>query len=480
MSHLVQVSFPVIIFLGVVVSGAAVILLSMVSMKKKRVEDLEKELLHFQDLLKDLDEEAKLIIRTDFELNRTQEKLQKLSAFLEDMQQFSENAISTLDERLLFSGLTKQFIGNLGFQKCLAVYVPDRVKHVLDFNQQQIQLAVEFIQKNAGVLSEATIAVELKRLLGLVEAEVRGIRTKKGLLGFIIFANETQDSPGIFVKEMVVTLTNVLSQAVDNIGFFEEAFQKRTELEDKVRSRTREVVEAMNELKRINKMKSDFISSVSHELRTPLTSIKGYASLLAKGKFGDLPADVKVRLERIDDHTNKLVEMVNGLLDIARIESGRQEVKLAPYNINGIIKDVAELLYPQAKAKNVEVIPQLTEGELFAILDKELIERVLINLINNALKFTPENGKIFVSVQSSDAEVTVGVRDTGIGIAEEDINKVFEEFYRVENEINAKVKGTGLGLPLVKKIIEQAHGGRIWAKSKLREGSEFLFTLKRK
>lgn len=466
-----------------VIVGVGIVILAfwvVISGQKRRTALLRKELLRFQEVLKDVDEEAKLIIRTDFELNKTQEKLQKLSAFLEDMERFSDNAIATLDEKLLFSHITPRFINNLGFEKCAIFYFPDQVRQCIGFPKEQLKTIMEQVTNNRHVLATGGCAEALQHFLAVEEVHVRELKTKKGIIGALIFARTLKDSGGFFVKEMVATVSNVISQAVDTIWFFEESFHKREELENKVRERTRELVDTLNELKKMNKLKSEFISSVSHELRTPLTSIKGYASLLVKGKFGVLPDEIKSRLEKIDEHADKLVEMVNGLLDIARIESGRTELKLAPYDINVIINDVVDLLYPQAKAKNLNVPLRLAAEPLWVIADKELIERVLINLINNAIKFTPERGTISVGAVLQEKEVVVSVKDTGIGLQETDCEHIFDEFYRVDNEVNKQVKGTGLGLSLVKKIVEQAHGGKIWVKSTPNEGSEFLFTLKRK
>jgi len=463
--------------------GAGIVILAfwvVISSQKRKTSLLKKELQRFQEVLKDVDEEAKLIIRTDFELNKTQEKVQKLSAFLKDMEHFSDSAIATLDEELMFSQITPRFINNLGSEKCAIFYFTGQVRQCIGFSEEQLKMVMEQVMNNRNTFATAACVEGLRPLLGAEEVYVRELKTKKGIVGALIFASTAKDSGGFHVREMVAILSNVISQAVDTIWFFEESFHKREELESKVRERTKELVDTLNELKKMNRHKSEFISSVSHELRTPLTSIKGYASLLARGKFGVLPDEIKSRLEKIDEHADKLVEMVNGLLDIARIESGRIELKLAPYDINAIIKDVVDLLYPQIKAKNIDVPLRLTAEPLWVIADKELIERVLINLINNAVKFTPEHGTISVGASPQEKEAVVSVKDTGIGLQETDYEHIFDEFYRVDNEINQQVKGTGLGLPLVKKIVEQAHGGRIWVKSTPNEGSEFLFTLKRR
>jgi two-component system phosphate regulon sensor histidine kinase PhoR len=197
---------------------------------------------------------------------------------------------------------------------------------------------------------------------------------------------------------------------------------------------------------------------------------------LLTGKLGDVPSDVRERLEKINRHSDELVHMVNELLDIARIESGKVVMKKEPLELKNIIGAVLDLLSVQLKERQIEFgfdVPQ-DANKIFA--DRSQIERVLINLIGNALKFTPPNGKITVRAQKVDKAVQIDISDTGCGIPEEAQDAIFEEFYRVDNPINQQVKGTGLGLSLVKHIL-QAHDGKIWVKSRVGAGSTFSFTL---
>jgi len=208
-----------------------------------------------------------------------------------------------------------------------------------------------------------------------------------------------------------------------------------------------------------------------------LTSIKGYASILIAGKLGDIPEAVKKRLEKINLHSDSLVNLINDLLDISRIESGRAELTIRPCAIRPLIENVHDLLTPQMRGKNIQWICRLSQDTPQTIeMDSRQIERVFINLISNAIKFTPEKGTIQVSSSMNNQTVTFTVADTGIGIPEENLTRLFDEFYRVDNSINQNVKGTGLGLALVKKIIE-AHHGTIHVTSKVNEGTAFHFCL---
>lgn len=277
-------------------------------------------------------------------------------------------------------------------------------------------------------------------------------------------------------EELISILANQVGQALENARLFEEVYRSSQMLESKVQERTRQLAMALEEVQKINKMKSEFISAVSHELRTPLTSIKGYASLLMTGKIGAIPDQVKERLDKINKHSDSLVKMINDLLDIARIESGKTEIHLSKHNLKPIVENVHDLLTPQLRENNIRWAAEIDAATPEIMIDKSLIERVFINLVGNAIKFTPPEGTITVRARLQDGMVSIEVSDTGIGIAEEHLPKLFNEFYRVENEINQSVKGTGLGLSLVKNIVE-AHGGKIWATSQLNKGTTFHFDL---
>ncbi len=247
-------------------------------------------------------------------------------------------------------------------------------------------------------------------------------------------------------------------------------------LEIKVEERTRQLTGALEEVKKISRRKSDFISSVSHEIRTPLTSIKGYAAILLASKLGALPEEIRSRLEKINRHSDELVHMVNDLLDISRIESGKVEIKKEALSLRAITDKVADLFADQLKTKNISFSSNITDDCQEILADRSQIERVFTNLVGNALKFTPQNGKIDINTNRTNKTIQIDVKDTGFGIPQDAQESIFEEFFRVENTINQEVKGTGLGLTLVKNIIE-AHQGRIWVKSKVGEGSTFSFTL---
>jgi signal transduction histidine kinase len=301
------------------------------------------------------------------------------------------------------------------------------------------------------------------------------ILTSENKKGFIFVGTESSELTS-GNEELIIILANQIIQALENSQLFEKTWQAQQELERKVEERTQELSKALEEIKAVSKRKTDFVSSVSHELRTPLTSIKGYASILLSEKLGKLPLEIKERLEKINRHSDELVQLVNDLLDISRLESGKISMKIEKLNLKEIIEGIKDLMDVQLKEKNIKFNFELSSDTEYVLADRQQLERVFINLIGNAIKFTPQGGAISIKTSSLDGFCQIDITDTGIGIPEESLNSIFDEFYRVDNPINQKIKGTGLGLPLVKRIVE-AHGGKIWVTSKLNVGSTFSFTL---
>jgi len=239
-------------------------------------------------------------------------------------------------------------------------------------------------------------------------------------------------------------------------------------LEQKVEERTRELEIA-------NKHKSQFLANMSHELRTPLNGIQGYTELIVDGIYGEVPEKIKEVMERIQQSGNRLLGLINAVLDLSKIEAGRITLSLADYSMPSVVQTVCTAVEPLATerrlALKVTVPPDLPVGKG----DEQRITQVLTNLVGNAIKFT-EVGEVGVHVTSENGAFMVAVSDTGVGIAEADQQKVFEEFQQADSSSTRKKGGTGLGLTIAKKIIE-LHGGRIWVESSLGKGSTFSFTL---
>ena len=479
-----------------VMTVMAIILIFLLCTKVERIKTLEESHQKLMRSFNELDEQAKLIVKTDLELNKAQEELDKRLNSLEALQKTSRLISTTLDEAEIFSRLSQPLMTDLGFEKYLLLTFEE--DHKLQcpvhsgYSKESIQKILIELGKdpdlNATFKQGLTISSinspkpKRDRIVQLFEAEhfvLTPIFSQHGILG-IVFVGNRSDASAVTQgdEELISILTNQIGQSLENARLFEQVYRSSQILESKVHDRTKQLASALEEVQLISKTKSDFISAVSHELRTPLTSIKGYASLLMTGKIGAIPDEVKERLEKINKHSDNLVQLINDLLDISRIESGRVEMNFTKSPVSQIIDNVRDLLTPQMKEKNIQFSASIPPHLPLIEVDRDQIDRVFINLLSNGIKFTPAGGGIHIEVKFDEVKglMLVTVTDNGIGISEEDIGKLFREFYRVDNQINQNVKGTGLGLVLVKNIIE-AHRGNIWITSKVNEGTTFHFTL---
>ncbi|MBU4332902.1 MAG: hypothetical protein KKD07_00495, partial [Candidatus Omnitrophica bacterium] len=368
---------------------------------------------------------------------------------------------------------------NILYDRSEIGFTPQEKAAILEYLANDSEL-INLLKRGKKISSENSTKLQKETIARIFNVEhyiLTPIMSPNGMIGIIFVGNTAETSSMTEGDEEIISiLATQIAQALDNARLFEEVYRSRQALESKVQSRTIQLESALEQVQNISKTKSEFISAVSHELRTPLTSIKGYASILMAGKLGEVPENVKLRLAKINTHSDNLVNLINELLDISRIESGRVEMKFNECDISRMIESVHDLLTPQLKDKRINWVTELAPNVPKLFLDTSHFERVFINLVSNAIKFTPEEGTISITASLNDDIVTVGVSDTGIGISEQDIKRLFDEFYRVENKINQNVKGTGLGLALAKKIVE-AHKGRIWITSEIGKGTTFHFTI---
>ncbi len=229
----------------------------------------------------------------------------------------------------------------------------------------------------------------------------------------------------------------------------------------------------------VDRMKSEFVSTVSHELRTPMTSIKGYAELMVLGAAGSMNDAQKQYIEVILANADRMSELINDLLDISRIESGKTTLELQPVNLSQIISQVInEHLQGliQHEDKPIVVTTEISATLPMVNADPDRVTQILTNLLDNAFHYTPADGKITVATRTDSSYVAISVSDTGIGISKENLEKIFDRFFRVEDSEIQEVPGTGLGLAIVRSLVEM-HGGQIDVDSVLGEGSTFTFTL---
>ncbi len=244
-------------------------------------------------------------------------------------------------------------------------------------------------------------------------------------------------------------------------------------LEEKIKERTQELIISKESAEKANRAKSEFLSSMSHELRTPMNAILGFAQLFA---MDELDEEQRDNIDQILQAGQHLLELINEVLDLSKIESGNMELTIREHNFPDILSESLSISIPLAANKNVEIINQIAQDKEFYILgDARAVKQILINLLSNAIKYNKDHGKVIVSEQQNDNFLIINIEDTGHGLSSEQIEKLFTPFERFEATQSA-IEGTGIGLVISKRYIEEM-GGQIGVSSEKDIGSRFWFSL---
>jgi signal transduction histidine kinase/GGDEF domain-containing protein/HAMP domain-containing protein len=339
-----------------------------------------------------------------------------------------------------------------------------KVEDDLDLSQQSFHSVVE-------ESTDAIIIVDRNGFVRYVNPAAGAIfeRTREDFMGHLFGMPVNQDRTEIDIfrlkggrgtGEMTVTETTWLGEVADLVTVHDITERKIAE----------------EKLIKLDELKTDFVSTVSHELRTPLTIMKEYASILSDEVPGKLNLEQRGHLSIIENNIDRLSQMIEDLLDISKIEAQKVVLRREFVDLASIINDVVIQFRPKADGKQIEFKTVFPASLPLLYIDADRIRQVFTNLIGNAIKFTPANGKIIAEIIDKEMEFECRVTDTGIGIAPENLDKVFTRFEQFDRTEGSGAKGTGLGLAITKALI-QLHCGSIWLESELNKGSKFIFTL---
>lgn len=338
--------------------------------------------------------------------------------------------------------------------------------HVLSQVMSQMQNGIIAVDQSMNVIFITSVA---KKLLGIVgNPEFRNVNEVSKDVKLDEVFTEAMRQGGVYTNE--VAARTAVGRGHRPLRLYVSPMKQ----DDKVVGALA-IVEDITELRRLEQVRTDFAANVSHELKTPLTSIRGFVETLQAGAI-DHPEMAHKFLNIIQMETERLTRLINDILSISKLESGNDEVATERIRLDKKAYDVCEMLSIHAQEKEVTLNYRLNSEPVFIIGNPDRVEQLLINLTENAIKYNKPGGSVTVQVFKSAQEANITISDTGIGIAEENLPRLFERFYRVDKGRSRQMGGTGLGLAIVKHIVRSMNG-EIEVHSKLGEGTEFLITL---
>jgi signal transduction histidine kinase len=392
----------------------------------------------------------------------------------------SRNKIRLLAEDLKFSPSAAARLSTITSELSRIIYKKDA----------ESEIAVGFDKKEDSyglMLVFQSRSAELN--IGRAEVFFDSLRVYRSKEGFLeVEAFKFIPDPEFHPTEEFIQLERERLVRLSSAELINEVKRKNEELLkllDEVKERARKerelvAITAAAEAEKIkatesSRIKSEFLANMSHELRTPLNSIIGFSEILLEKTFGDLNEKQTKYAGNIHQSGKHLLTLINDILDLSKVEAGKIELHPEVFPVNEILKECQTLVKSLASKKNLSLSVKI-EGIVTIYADPTRFKQIMYNLLSNAIKFTPEKGRVDIAALPVDDMVQISVKDTGIGIAREDFNKAFEEFGQIDSSYSKQYAGTGLGLPLTKKLVE-LHGGRIWLESEVGKGSTFTFTL---
>ena len=341
-----------------------------------------------------------------------------------------------------------------------AIMIHDLNGRILEANDRACEMfgysETELKQKSIMDLTLDEDRVEIKSRIGKIKTEGycrkenRMVRSDGGLIYVDVSASFLQTQHGM----------------IQTVG---------RDITDRVRTEAA-MISAKIEAETASRTKSEFLANMSHELRTPLNSIIGFSDVMFDGLTGELGPKQKNYMKHISDSGHHLLNLINDILDISKVEAGKMELHIDMLNMKTVIDDIVAMTQTLTSRKNISVNVDVQENMPTLRADRSKIKQIMYNLMGNAIKFTDDGGKITILTKVKGKKILVSIIDNGIGISTEDQKKLFKPFSQIDSSISRSYQGTGLGLALVKELIE-LHGGNIRVESEVGKGSNFTFEL---
>lgn len=283
-------------------------------------------------------------------------------------------------------------------------------------------------------------------------------------------------------KNLLTFFCNQAAIALSNFKFLEKERNYSKDLKKEVDRQTAKLIKINKKLQELDKLKDEIIAITSHELRTPMTVIKGYTSILLDQMCGDLNEKQSNFVEKIMKNSTVLIDLVNNMLDLSKLEAGKMEIDVQKIDLHSFVVSLVQEFQIQAEKEGIQLLyienKEIKKGEMNVLSNHDSLKRIFINLIGNAFKFTPAQGRVSVHIIDSPKFYNVEIQDSGCGIAKKSLKGIFNKFQQADSHLERNYEGTGLGLPIVKGLIEKM-GGKITVKSDVGKGSTFIFSLKK-
>lgn len=413
----------------------------------------------------------KLFFRTNYESSQLLEELGVITT-------------STLTLSSITSRILKKLTNTLQIDKAAFLLIEENGVKVTQINYESppliskndIRTLAQKARSNPFTYEEATSST-IKQAFQTCEASViLPLENTDRIFGIMclgqkksghIYSNQDIDMLNIFIPQISVAIQNSL--AYEKIKSFNQT------LEDKIEVATQKIRSANKNLRHLDKLKDEFVYLATHELKNPVTAMKGYLSMIEEGSFGKIPKNLEGPLFELSQSNQQLVNLVNDLLQIARAEAHTVKMNTIPVNICEIVEGVINSIKPLAQQKKIPIRYMCNKDKILVLTDPERLKEVFNNLLSNAIKYS-QKGVITINYLEEGDQIITHVRDEGVGIAEKDQQKIFSRFFRAEEEVAKGIPGSGLGLFIVRQLVEKM-GGKIWFTSKLNKGSTFSFSL---